>query len=201
MNIQDYFGGIDIYLFDQLLKGRISPPMRVLDAGCGSGRNLVYFLREKYEVSGVDYSAEAIDHTRRLAATLAPELPSGNFRVEAIEEMSFPDATFDLVISSAVLHFAQTEAHWQRMVKEMWRVLAPGGILFARLASTIGVERFVERIEGRRFRLPDGNELFLVDDEMLIAATHELGGELLEPVKTVVVQRRRSMATWCLLKM
>jgi SAM-dependent methyltransferase len=200
MNLQNYFGGIDIYLFDQLLKGRISAPMRVLDAGCGSGRNLVYFLRERYEVFGVDYSVEAIDHTRRLAATLAPALPSGNFRVEAIEEMSFDDAAFDLVISSAVLHFAETEDHWQRMLKEMWRVLAPGGILFARLASTVGVESYVERIEGRRFRLLDGNELFLIDDEMLIAATGELGGELLEPVKTVVVQRRRSMTTWCLLK-
>lgn len=200
MNLQDYFGNLDIYLFDQLLKGRISQPMRVLDAGCGGGRNLVYFLREGYEVFGVDNSAEAIDHTRSLASMLAPASPPGNFRVEAIEAMSFPDAAFDFVISSAVLHFANDEAHWRRMLKEMWRVLKPGGIFFARLASTIGVEQLVERVEGRRHRLPDGNELFLVDDEMLVAATNHLGGELIEPLKSVVVHGRRSMTTWCLLK-
>lgn len=200
MNLQDYFGNLDIYLFDQLLKNRLAPPMRVLDAGCGGGRNLVYFLREGYEVFGVDQSAEAIDHTRRLASNLAPALPHNNFRVEAIEAMSFADAAFDFVISSAVLHFANDEAHWRRMMKEMWRVLKPGGIFFARLASTTGVEQLVERMEGRRYRLPDGNELFLVDDEMLITESERHGGELIEQLKSVVVHGRRSMTTWCLLK-
>ena len=54
INLQAWFGGIDIYLFDQLLKGRFVPGMRILDAGCGSGRNLVYFLRSGYEVFAVD---------------------------------------------------------------------------------------------------------------------------------------------------
>jgi SAM-dependent methyltransferase len=200
LNLQEYFGNLDIYLFDQLLKGRFSPPMRVLDAGCGAGRNIVYFLREEFEVFGVDQSVEAIDYTCRVASVLAPDLPPDNFRVETIEEMSFADAIFDLVISSAVLHFAYDELQWRRMVKEMWRVLKPGGILFARLATTTGVEQRVERIEGRRFRLPDGSELFLVDDDMLIVATDSFGGELIEPIKTVVVQSRRSMTTWCVMK-
>jgi len=199
-NLQERFGNLDIYLFDQLLKGRISPPMRVLDAGCGAGRNIVYLLREGYEVFGVDQSAEAVDHTRALASQLAPNLPHGNFRVEAVEELSFPDADFDFVISSAVLHFACSELHWRRMVCEMWRVLKPGGILFARLASTIGIEQLVERIEERRFRLPDGSELFLVDENMLAHATESCGGALIEPIKSVVVEGRRSMAVWCLMK-
>jgi len=55
-NLQEWFGGIDIYLFDQLLKGRFVPEMRVLDPGSGSGRNLVYFLWSGYEVFGVDES-------------------------------------------------------------------------------------------------------------------------------------------------
>ena len=42
MTLQDEFGNIDIYLFDQLLRARLRPGMRVLDAGCGGGRNLVY---------------------------------------------------------------------------------------------------------------------------------------------------------------
>ena len=55
--LQEQFGQIDIYLFDQLLKGRISPGMRILDAGCGSGRNIFYFLREGYEVYAADADA------------------------------------------------------------------------------------------------------------------------------------------------
>jgi SAM-dependent methyltransferase len=201
VNLQELFGGIDIYLFDQLLKNRFNPRMRVLDAGCGGGRNLIYFLRSGYAVSAVDQSGEAIAHVRALAATLAPRLPPDNFRVETVEEMGFAGASFDVVISSAVLHFARDEEHWRSMVWEMWRVLKRDGIFFARLASSIGIEERVEQLEGRRYRLPDGSDRFLVDERMLLAATDSLGGELLEPLKSVVVQNMRSMATWCVRKL
>lgn len=200
INLQDWFGQIDIYLFDQLLKGRFNPQMKLLDAGCGGGRNLIYFLRDGYDVCGVDQSGEAIKHVRSLASALAPRLPADNFRVEPVERMSFADASFDVVISSAVLHFARDEAHWQGMVSEMWRVLKPEGIFFARLASSIGIEDKIEHLEGRRYHLPDGSDRFLVDEEVLLAATESLGGEWLEPLKTVVVQHMRSMSTWCLRK-
>jgi tellurite methyltransferase len=194
------FGSIDIYLFDQLLKGRLTPEMRVLDAGCGGGRNLIYFFGSGFDVSGVDQSSEAIAQIRSLAGQLAPHLPSDNFRVALIEQIPFGDKSFDVVISSAVLHFATDEAHWLAMVREMWRVLKPGGIFFARLASTIGMEDKVEQIEGRRYHLPDGSERFLVDEQMLLATTRTLGGEWLEPLKTVVVQNLRSMSNWVVRK-
>lgn len=200
INLQEWFGQIDIYLFDQLLKGRLTPQMQVLDAGCGGGRNLTYFLREGYNVSGVDQSREAIAHVRSLASALAPHLPPDNFRLEPVERMSSAGASFDVVISSAVLHFAKDEEHWRSMVWEMWRVLKPGGIFFARLASSIGIEDEVRQIEGRRFHLPDGSERFLVDEQMLLSTSDSLGGEWLEPLKTVVVQNTRSMSTWCLRK-
>lgn len=199
-NLQDWFGQIDIYLFDQLLKGRFNPQMRVLDAGCGGGRNLIYFLRNGYDVCGVDESREAINRVRSLASVLAPSLPPDNFRLEPVEGMSFADASFDVVISSAVLHFAKDEEHWRSMLEEMWRVLKSGGTFFARLASSIGIEERIEHMEGRRYHLPDGSDRFLVDEEMLLAFTASLGGELLEPLKTVVVQNMRSMSTWCVRK-
>jgi len=199
-NLQDWFGGIDIYLFDQLLKGRFTPYMRVLDAGCGTGRNLVYFLRSGYEIFAVDESSGAIAQTLQLATQLAPRLPQDNFREEPVERMSFPDTTFDVVLSSAVLHFARDESHWRAMIDEMWRVLKPGGICFARLASSIGMEDQVELIEGRRYHLPDGSERFLVDEAMLLSVTAQLGGEFIEPIKTTVVQNLRAMTTWCLTK-
>jgi SAM-dependent methyltransferase len=200
LDLQEWFGSIDIYLFDQLLKGHITPQMKVLDAGCGGGRNLIYLLRSGFDVFGVDQSSESISHIQSLAATLAPHLPADNFRVEPIERMSFGDASCDVVMSSAVLHFATDEEHWHSMVDEMWRVLKPGGIFFARLASSIGMEEQIEQIEGRRYHLPDGSDRFLVDEQMLLATTVSLAGEWLEPFKTVVVQNMRSMSNWCLRK-
>jgi tellurite methyltransferase len=200
LNLQEWFGGIDIYLFDQLLKGRIVPGMRVLDAGCGSGRNLVYLLKSGFEVCGVDESGGSVARTRQLATELAPHLPLDNFLVEPVERMSFADDGFDLVISSAVLHFARDEEHWLKMVREMWRVLKTGGIFFARLASSIGIEDQIELINGRRYQLPDDSERFLVDEAMLLRETATLGGEFIEPIKTTVVQDMRAMTTWCLRK-
>lgn len=211
-NLQQLFGSIDIYVFDQLLKGRFLPGMRVLDAGCGAGRNLVYFLRNGYEVFGIDQSAEAISQIRKLASRLAPHLPSDNFRVEPVEKMSFgkkqltanssqlDEDGFDVVLSSAVLHFARDQEHWQAMVNEMWRVLSHGGIFFARLASTIGMEQKVTLIEGRRYHLPDGSDRFLVDEAILRRITASLGGEFIEPIKTTIVENLRAMTTWVVRK-
>ena len=198
-NLQDWFGGIDIYLFDLLLKGRITPDMKLLDAGCGGGRNLTYFFRTGFDVSGVDQSAAAIAEIQSLAATLAPNLSNENFRLEAVEKMSFDVATFDVVLSSAVLHFARDENHWREMVREMWRVLKPGGIFFARLASNVGIHG-LKLIEGRRYHLPDGSQRFLVDEEMLLAETESLGAQWIEPPKTVVVHHQRAMSNWILRK-
>src|SRR5208283_1381546 len=164
--LREQFGDIDIYLFDQLLRGRIAPGMRILDAGCGSGRNLVYFLRQGYEVFGVDLDARCVNEVRRMAAVLAPNLPAENFRAEAIESMSFPAAFADLVISSAVLHFARDDDQFRGMLHGTWRVLKPGGMLFCRLASSIGLEDQIQRREGRRFLLPDGSERYLVDEAL-----------------------------------
>lgn len=194
------FGDIDIYLFDQLLRGRITDGMRVLDAGCGRGRNLVYLLQRGFDIAATDASADAIAITRALAAALAPSLGADCFRLEPVDRMSFADASFDVVISSAVLHFADDETHWWAMLREMWRVLAPGGLFFARLATTIGHELRVEPLGGRRFIMPDGDERFLVDEDFVMAATREIGGSLVDPLKTSVVQDRRSMMTWVLRK-
>lgn len=199
--LQREFGAIDIYLFDQLLRGRIAPGLRVLDAGCGSGRNLVYLLRSGYEVFAADPDERAIASVRRMAAALAPNLPAENFRAEPVEAMSFPDAIADVVLSNAVLHFAADDAQFDAMLRGSWRALAPGGLFFCRLASLIGMEGHARRIAGRRYALPDGSERYLVDEKMLMALTRDLGGELLDPLKTTVVQDQRAMSTWVLCKL
>jgi tellurite methyltransferase len=200
LDLHAVFGDIDIYLFDQLLRGRIEPGARVLDAGCGSGRNLVYFLREGYEVFAADADPRAIDEVRRLATRLAPQLPAANFRVEPIEAMTFPAASADVVISSAVLHFARDDEHFDRMLAASWRPLARGGLLFCRLASSIGMADRMRPLGNGRFALPDGSERYLVDAARLMASASALGGTLVDPVKTTIVQNQRCMTTWVMRK-
>jgi tellurite methyltransferase len=190
------FGEIDIYLFDQLLRGRIAPGMTIFDAGCGTGRNLVYLLRAGYEVYGADTSPAAVATVQRLAAALAPRLPAGHFRVESVEQLSFPDAFADVVLSSAVLHFAEDDDHFTAMVQGTWRVLKPGGLFFCRLASVSGIANEVRAIGRGRFLLPDGSERYLVDEARLLDLTARLRGTLLDPLKTTIVHGQRAMTTW-----
>ncbi|WP_295673368.1 class I SAM-dependent methyltransferase [uncultured Mucilaginibacter sp.] len=199
-NLQQLFGNIDIYLFDQLLKGTYDNCHTILDAGCGGGRNLVYFLQNGYSVYGVDPNPEAIDAVKKLSQNLAPANPLSNFVVAPAEVLPFDDDSFDLVISSAVLHFAHSDEHFESMLHSMWRVLKPGGYLFARLASDIGLENLVLPTGHGRYLLPDGSERFLVSEKTLLNYTRGLNARLMEPIKTTNVQNMRCMTTWCLQK-
>ena len=197
-NLDETFGQIDIYLFDQLLRGRVPRESRVLDAGCGNGRNIRFLLDAGYDVSAVDSDPNAVGEVMRQAADLNAALPPTNFRREAVEAMSFEDGSFDVVLSIAVLHFALDDDQFDGMLESMWRVLAPGGMLFARLASNIGMETKMIQRKGRRHLLPDGSERYLVDETLLMGKTEAMGGKLLDPLKTTVVQHQRCMTTWVL---
>jgi tellurite methyltransferase len=199
-NLQQLYGNIDIYLFDQLLKGRFDGCRKMLDVGCGGGRNLIYFLQNGYDVYAADPNPDAVIHVKDIAKQLAPSLPQENFLVALAEDLPFEDNAFDLVISSAVLHFANDSNHFDAMLRSMWRVLKPGGYLFARLASDIGIESLVTHLGNSRYALPDGSERFLVNEQILLEYTHELGGKLFEPIKTTNVQNLRCMTTWCVQK-
>jgi SAM-dependent methyltransferase len=198
LSVQDQFGHIDIYLFDQILRGNITADMRVLDAGCGYGRNLVHLLREGCKVFAIDETAEGIEHVRQLSAALMTGLPSDNFQVGLIEEMPFPDGFADVVICNSVLHFARDEEHFRAMLAGLWRVLRPGGMLFCRLGSRIGMD--FERVGSNIFVVGDGSKWFLVDEEMLLDLTEELNAVLVDPLKTTIVQDLRCMTTWVLRK-
>jgi len=199
VELRAQFGDIDIYLFDQLLRGRFDGVRRVLDAGCGSGRNLPYFLSRGFDVFAIDADASAVDAAGRLAAALAPALPPDNIRRGPIDAIPWADGSMDAVMCSAVLHFARDRAHADAMVDEMWRVLAPGGLFFARLASSIGIEPLVSETIGR-VRLPDGSDRFVVNERYLLETTARLGAVLADPIKTTNVQNQRCMTTWVMRK-
>jgi SAM-dependent methyltransferase len=198
LSIQEQFGQIDIYVFDQILRGNITPDLRVLDAGCGYGRNLVHLLREGCEIFALDADPDAVEHVRLLSASLMTRLPVENFQVGSIEAMPFPDGFMDVVICNSVLHFSRDDRHFQKMLAELWRVLRPGGMLFCRLGSRIGMD--FEHVRGNLFVVGDGSEWYLVDEEMLLGLTEEMNGVLADPLKTTIVQDYRCMTTWVLRK-
>ncbi len=198
MTVQEQFGQIDIYVFDQILRGNIGAGMKVLDAGCGYGRNLVHLLRDGAEVFAVDANAEAVGHVKALAAELAPGLPGENFQVAAVEKMPFADGFADVVICNSVLHFARDEKQFLAMVEELWRVLRPGGMLFCRLGSRIGME--FPQLRANVYRIGDGSEWFLVDEAALLNMTEQMSGLLVDPLKTTIVQDYRCMTTWVVRK-
>ena len=198
LSLEEQFGQIDIYVFDQILRGNIAPGMRVLDAGCGYGRNLVYLLREGCEIFALDANAEGVSHVRQLSALLETGLPAANFQTGAIEAMPFADGFADVVLCNSVLHFARDEKHFRAMLSELWRVLRPGGMLFCRLGSRIGMD--FEEVRENIFLTGDGSEWFLVDEAMLLASTEEMRGVMVDPLKTTVVQDYRCMTTWVLRK-
>lgn len=194
------FGRIDIYVFDQILRGNITPGMRILDAGCGPGRNSEYLMRQGARVHGVDREPEQVARIRSLAADIAPDLPEENFSVASLSDLPFSNGFFDCVICNAVLHFSEDEDDFGAMVREMWRVLGRGGLFFARLASTIGLDEVPKSLGGRWYHLPDGTDRFLVDEAYLTAMGRALGATQVDPLKTTVVQGMRAMTTWVLRK-
>jgi SAM-dependent methyltransferase len=198
LSVQEQFGQIDIYVFDQILRGNIGTGLRVLDAGCGYGRNLVHLLREGCEIFALDADPDGVEHVRQLSDSLGAGLPAGNFQVGLIERMPFPDAFAEVVICSSVLHFARDERHFRAMLRELWRVLRPGGMLFCRLGSQIGMD--FERVREGIYVVGDGSEWFLVDEEMLLGLTEEMNAVLVDPLKTTIVQDYRCMTTWVLRK-
>ena len=200
MDVSDQFGGIDIYLFDQIQKGRFNKNMKILDIGCGNGRNLLYFMREGYNVFGIDKSQTFIKNIRFTAKQLSSDIQEENFQVASMEQLPFEDNQFDCAIASAVFHFAKDEVEFMAWLGEAWRVLKVGGIFFARLASDVGIENKIKQLEGRRFHLPDGSDRFLINQRMLIELSEKLNGEFIEPLKTTNVQNMRCMTTWVLQK-
>jgi SAM-dependent methyltransferase len=199
MRLVDQFGGIDIYVFDQLLKERIVRGDRILDAGCGSGRNVHYLLREGFDVTVSDVDARAVAKCVSLAEELGHPLPPGKAQVAGLDALPFADAAFDVVLCNTVLHFAADDAQFEGWVAELFRVLRSGGLFFARLAGSPGIESQVKWLDGRRALLPDGSERYLTDETQLMQLT-DTYGRLLDPLKTTIVHGQRAMTTWVVRK-
>ena len=192
------FGTIDVYWFDLFLRGQIQRADRILDAGCGRGRNLVYPLQAGYDVWACDANADAVLAVRDLAKRIAPDWPENRVQQADLRALPYEDAAFDVVLANAVLHMAPDHAACERMVQELGRVLAPGGLLLARLASGLCLN--ARALEDGRHAMPDGTTRYIAGFGRVSAWTEELGATWVYPLKTTIVGDQRAMSTWCIRK-
>ena len=194
-DLNHLLGNIDLYLLDQVLKARFSLEDHILDAGCGEGRNLVYFIRHDYQAWGIDRDEDSIQMLKYLAKSLNRNYPQDRFCAGLVEELPFDDKQFDAVISSAVLHFAENDAHFEQMISELDRVLKKGGLLFLRMSTDIGIEAQIKPLGNGKFYLPDQSVRYLLTRDKLNMIMQTLNGTYVEPFKTVLVDQQRSMCS------
>jgi 2-polyprenyl-3-methyl-5-hydroxy-6-metoxy-1,4-benzoquinol methylase len=194
-NLRDQIEHVDIYLLDQILKGRYLKEELILDAGCGTGRNLKWFYNNGYTLFGVDANEEYINYVKSCYTRL-----EANFTLGTLESLMYKSETFHHVICNAVLHFAKSEARFLEMFSELIRVLKPNGTLFIRMTSNFGIEEKVEEISKGVYNLPDKSERFLLTKPILKDLSKRYNLEFIEPVKTLNVQDLRCMTTLMLIK-
>ena len=193
-------GNMDIYLLDQVMKGRISTDMTILDAGCGYGRNSELFVKRYFEIYGIDKNKEAIQKTQEHIASWNPEYDTDCFFTADLEQIPFSDHSFDFIISSAVLHFSENRAQFTRFFDEMIRVLKPGGIVFIRMCTKHTLVHLAQHIHDDVYLIPDGTTRYLLDVEYLKTLMQKHRLSFLDPFKTVNVDDVRTMAVVVLQK-
>lgn len=193
--LQQAVAHTDLSLLDQILKGRFSAVHRLLDAGCGEGRNMGWFLKQDVQVYGIDVQAEAVQYARAWAKTIQTTFEPSQIMEGDLAKMPFPDHFFDAVLCNAVLHFAQDELHFRTMWAELTRVVRPNGVLFVRLSSLHGIDYSPRALGNSRYQLSDGSEWYLPTLGTFDALIKEHRMQRIEPVKTVVIERTRTMTT------
>lgn len=187
----------DIYLIDQILKGRYNGGGKLLDAGCGGGRNISWFVMQpNFDIYAIDTDQKAMHHLLQAY----PSLKHDQLYCAPVQSLPFSDAFFHHIICSTVLHFADNKEDFMQMFSELNRVLKPGGSLFIRCASDIGIEDKILPLGDGRFSLPDGTDRFLLTKALIEQLLNTFPLILAEPVKTTNVQDMRCMTTLVMVK-
>jgi SAM-dependent methyltransferase len=104
----------------------LSPGSRILDVGCGYGRITVPLALAGHRLSGLDLSETMIRAARAGAEAAAVPIA---FVVGSMTELPYADSSFDAVLCLwSAFHELLSESEQEQTLREMWRVLAPGGL-------------------------------------------------------------------------
>ncbi|MBU0458809.1 class I SAM-dependent methyltransferase [Patescibacteria group bacterium] len=103
------------------------PNCRLLDIGCGDGRDSIFFAEKGIDVTAIDFAEEAIEQ-------INADHSSINARVMDITEMKFPDDSFDVVYAHLTLHYFDDETT-EKIIKNIYRMLKKDGYFFIKCKS------------------------------------------------------------------
>jgi 2-polyprenyl-3-methyl-5-hydroxy-6-metoxy-1,4-benzoquinol methylase len=193
--LKNEINGIDIYLLDQILKGRYHNKDVILDAGCGNGRNLKWFYNNDFTIYGVDLNAKRLDK-----AKIQYSDQKEHFSIQNITTLNFEKEKFNHIICNAILHFAINKQDFMVMITELLRVLKPNGTIFIRMATIESLTDKVVQVSEGVYKLPDKTTRFLLTKDLLKHIQTKFNLVLLERFKFVNVDDLRCMATLILQK-
>ncbi len=183
-------GKTDIYLIDQIVKGRYLAGDSILDAGSGKGRNLHWFYQNKINIHGID-----MDENHVYSSRISYPRIKDQIHCLSIEDSDQLGLKFDHIICNAVLHFANSKKVFLLQWKQLFSLLKPDGTFFIRMCSDIGIEAKLKALNDGVYLIPDGTRRFLLTRDILNELQLLYGFELIEPLKTVNVNDIRSMST------
>lgn len=190
INLKQNIEDVDIYILDQILKDRYHPDDKILEAGCGNGRNLKWFYKNGFEIHGSDINSKRLENCKTIYAE-----QKEHFIEAKLEQMPYESDSFEHIICIAVLHFANDINQYLKMFEELLRILKPQGSLLIRTATNIGIENQVREMSNGVFNLPDGSTRFLLTNEILHSLESDNRFKWIENVKTTIVKDKRAMTT------
>lgn len=148
---QDRCGGVEFFhqfgysvlkpaLQQAVLAADLKPGQRLLDVGCGRGELVAHLSDKGFDVTGVDYSADAIDMAKKM-------YPKGRFLQMDVGDIDFTKQTFDRVfILGTIEHL--TKAEIEKLMSNVKRILSPGGMVIA----TTCTNKLYYKVWSYRFR-------------------------------------------------
>ena len=197
-DINNFIGDIDLELLDQLLKGRFNDRHRLLEIGCGQGRNIIPFLNLEKVIYGIDLDEKNVALCKLIATSLGGD-PSFFSKVNA-GTLPFKNDFFDAIINCRVMHFAKNNRDFKRQWKEQFRVLKKGGFLYFSMDTSINNEEIVKSTNGERSWFNDQSERLLLTEQLLGLVNLRSNFKLLEPLKTIRFGQEHAHVILCLQK-
>jgi len=105
----------------RMLSSHLVPGMAVLELGCGTGYFTHELARSGADITAIDISPDLLEIARVNCSA-----PNVHYQIQNAYALSYPDAMFDSVVGSSVLHHLEIEA----ALHEIHRVLKPGGAIY-----------------------------------------------------------------------
>lgn len=140
---------------------------RLLDIGCGAGRNAIPLAEAGWEVVGTDYSLPMVE----AAAARAQEANlNARFILAPMESLPFQDESFDLIVAHGIWNLAESTAQFRQAVREAARLAAPDAGLFVFTFSRNTISAEAEPVEGEEFVFTEFSgqrQTFLTEDQLI----------------------------------